>query len=491
MAIKVICPNPACGKPLKVADHFGGNMGQCPACLTRFLIPLPEGAARPAPPEPAAPRAGTPPHLVMPTAGSPMYPPPVRHWPPTAAAPHQAPPQEWFGDQPPPRPSDQATPQPAAAETNTSMPRPPSQAIQPAPRPPAPPAAGPPMAMFEVVDEAPAYQPQAPPPAYQSAARPPTPPGDPPPAPSFEVVNQGSGYEVIDDEDDSLPYAVKDERPISAPNWPGAAPPVRSDEYRGGFGPYGDEYDDGDQGREEPGLLSRYYTPRKARIGSRSAWRIVSVGLLIAGIGAGCGVVVYFLLLLGNIIALGTNYRDAQSIAGGLGGIAAMGLGIIIFGGVMGLALLVGFGLCVAAPPKHGAKGFAIAALSLLVTGGLFVICAFAANSKALIIVAAVLGLAWYVTSALFLRAVAECMRDHPLAESCVDLIKLIAGVVGGLILLFGIIFAILNGTQPSIATAIRVLLVGQIVASVAYIGVWARYFMLIWAARASVENRL
>jgi hypothetical protein len=351
----------------------------------------------------------------------------------------------WVGAEvPPARPREQATPRPAAAEIDTPAPRPSPHAIQPQARPPAP-------------------------------------------APGFDVVDEGPGYEIVDMEDDGAPNAVAGEpRPIGAQDWTPGPRPAPSGGYGGGPGDH--EHDERD---DAPGMLSRYYAPKRTRIGTRSAWRLVSIGLLIAGIGAATGIGVYVLGLLAGILRLGVNPRDPRSFTQGAGGMAVLGVAIILLLVVTILGLIAGFSLGIAAPGKHGSKGLAIATLSLL-CGSMVFMCAGAVGAgTAGFVMGALLWLGFYITSAFFLRAVAACMHDHALIESCTELVKLILGVLGGII-----VVAIVGGSLAAVAhakpeTAFRFGQILGIIGNLAFTAVWARYVTLIFAARAAVENKL
>src|SRR5262249_9652615 len=45
MAIKVQCPNPACGKVFSVKPEYAGRKAKCPGCSSPLIIPTPEAGA--------------------------------------------------------------------------------------------------------------------------------------------------------------------------------------------------------------------------------------------------------------------------------------------------------------------------------------------------------------------------------------------------------------------------------------------------------------
>jgi len=92
MAIRLICPNPLCGKSLTVKDEYAGRAGTCPACGTSVRVPLQSAKPRrmdptAAPPSGAAESAGgsawwadavAPSPPPAPTRPKPSEPPPGR-----------------------------------------------------------------------------------------------------------------------------------------------------------------------------------------------------------------------------------------------------------------------------------------------------------------------------------------------------------------------------------------------------------------------------
>jgi hypothetical protein len=501
MAIKVICPNPACGKPLKVADHFGGKMGQCPECLTRFLIPLPEGATRPPPPQPVAPA-----QPVMPTVASLMVPPPVRHRPPAAPPPAPAPVPEWYGEEAPARPSEQATPRPAAAEINTPRPRPSPHAIQPTPHPPTPPAGPRPTPMFEVVDEPPAYQPP-----------PPQAPPTQPPAPRYGVVNSTAGYEVVDDEDDATPYAVQGQQPT--PTWGSETFPERSERAYADAGRYDDEEDVRDLPGRGSNRPSDWYTPKRKRIGTRSAWSVVKVGITLVAIAVGLSVLIFVMavgvVLTGSIALVSSGSREPAAAApprgvrampgrppvlvasdtpsrpsawAGFAGLLIIGIGVCAVG--QGLCTLVGFGLCVAAPSRYGAKGLAIATLGCLL-GEVAFGCAGFFTFGIGFIIALLLGLISYALFLAFIRAVGLCMQDRGLGDSAMDLLKLMIGLIVAQFAIGGGFVGLAAVTDmPPLAAQIISGTIG-VIFMILWLCNWVKYAQLLMDARRVIDQRI
>lgn len=122
MAIKVQCPNPACGQIITVRDEYAGKRGKCPVCGGAMMIPAGGNreslSSRPAPMQQDYPRSGIPVDAPDTANLSPLTPVDELRLPPADvldAAP--APPPA----EPPPPPYPSAAPQLVAGYTMAEL----------------------------------------------------------------------------------------------------------------------------------------------------------------------------------------------------------------------------------------------------------------------------------------------------------------------------------------------------------------------------------
>jgi hypothetical protein len=182
-----------------------------------------------------------------------------------------------------------------------------------------------------------------------------------------------------------------------------------------------------------------YEQPRRRE--RRAGWNLVRIGvtLILAAL------VIMLLLIPVGIIGLIVVFVTASPKGGGdTAGLASL----LVLGVVLGvmfvlatLLSLVGDGLCVAAPPKHGARALAITSLALAVlalglTGASFLL-------GPLRLLANLASLTQSFVFLFFLRAVARCIRARQMESNVGKLIILNAVVVGGAVLMVAGAFAL------------------------------------------------
>jgi hypothetical protein len=205
-------------------------------------------------------------------------------------------------------------------------------------------------------------------------------------------------------------------------------------------------------------------------VGDIEGWRKVRSGITLIWIGTLISIGMAILAVCGGVALAGIAAQGALSApGGGSDWIVAMFIfvGVAVIGNVLIHVLkLVGHVFCLWAPAKRHAKPLAIACLVLfalgfglqmlgwivtLAEGGGFGGVGFL-ETGLLNYGGQAIELIEIVVFLVFLRAIARCIRDRRLAESCRSLIMLAGAVVLLVIGMFGVLFAIEKGGSTDMA---------------------------------------
>lgn len=244
----------------------------------------------------------------------------------------------------------------------------------------------------------------------------------------------------------------------------------------------------------------------------RRGWIYVFWGLTSVIVSMGMTALALVLLVLGAVGA-GVGLASASLEGAASGGIIVLIAGILFIG--QEIAALVGYGLCLGAPTRANARGWAITtmvlALVILVLQGVDVIGRNAtAGHIGVPLIGPITGLLsfskWFCFL-FFLKAVGEGLRERWIEDEVWSTLKfaLIVAVVIvmvtilscglGLILGVGIAASARSGDPSSAlgaagAVGIIMLLMGLIVFILAAV-VWVKYFLLLLHVRSAVRARL
>ena len=246
---------------------------------------------------------------------------------------------------------------------------------------------------------------------------------------------------------------------------------------------------------EEPNL---YAAPTYEASSSRSkknaggSMKLAGIGLLVqAWSYIGIIVVFFAMIAIGVIVAL---TRTGGS--GGMGpnevGIMFAGLGFILLI-PLGIAILVGYVLCVFVPPKSNARTPMMIALALSVLMFLFSILqavGTAFNSPGAVIAIAGLRLAMWIGQivcfCLFMKAAATFIRRDDLAQSAN--IVMYGLTIGPFLVVVGAFLAGLLGQNVAPAVGIA-MFIGVAVVSVGILVVWVMQLFLMFRLGTAMKN--
>jgi len=247
---------------------------------------------------------------------------------------------------------------------------------------------------------------------------------------------------------------------------------------------------------EEP---NPYAAPTYGAASTRSRKNVGGGNLKLAGIGLlvqawsyiGIIVVFFSMIAIGVIVAL-----TRSGGGGGIGpnevGIMFAGLGLILLI-PLGIAILVGYVLCVFVPPKSNARTPMIVALALSVAMFLFSILqavGTAFNSPGLVIAFAGLRLAMWIGQivcfCLFMKAAATYVRRDDLAQSAN--IVMYGLTIGPLLVVVGAFLAGLLGQTVAPAAGIA-MFIGVAVVSVGILVVWVMQVFLMFRLGTAMKN--
>jgi predicted exporter len=170
--------------------------------------------------------------------------------------------------------------------------------------------------------------------------------------------------------------------------------------------------------------------------------------------------------------------------------LAGVSLLILLCAGGQFLCTVVGFSLCVAAPPKNGAKGLAIATLGCLIGEILFTCAGFFTLGLGFI-PAVLFGIACYIVFLFFIRAVNLCMRERGLADTAMDLLKFMGVIfVVGIVVNIGLLFMTGASDGANKVTGWISLIVSFILL-LAWMGIWVKYVQLIFDTRNAIDAKV